>query len=85
MDLELEQTKEKIFFVIVVRRGNQEKYIAKDYIVTKRHLGCTVKVDRAIRFSTIEEAERFWLRVRSIDDELTNMRVRKLILTYSVE
>lgn len=78
------QNDSKEFCILVVRRGNVEKYVSNKFW-SKRHINCTLKIEHARRFKDEEQAFEFWMNWKDYDDDLlTFIAIRKVRLTYQL-
>lgn len=80
----IQNENQKIYFIIVVKRGNEKKYIAKDFF-SKHHINCSIKLDKAKRFKTIEDAYGFWQNWGGFDKELQFVSIGRLLVSYQCE
>lgn len=70
-------------WVIVVRRGKEEKAIAKHYFDKKR-LNCTKQLDKALIFKRECDAQKFWNQWENYDEELRFVKIAKRIATFEI-
>lgn len=74
---------QKECFVLIVKRGNEEKYVAKKYY-SKHHLNCSIKPDIAMKFNKEKNAYDFWENWKDFDKELSFVGVKKMVVTYKI-
>lgn len=70
-------------FVIIVRRGNQLKYIERNFF-DKKHINCTIKINKALRFNTEKYANEFWDKWNNYDSDLEFIEIRQMKVRYEL-
>jgi hypothetical protein len=73
----------KEYYVIAVKRGNQEKFIENDFYA-KHHINCTVKLNKVKKFKDEKYAQSFWDNWKEFDKELGFVGVKKIRVTYEL-
>jgi len=71
-------------FVIIVQRGQEFKYIAKNHLTIKHHTDCTIKLNKAKRFDSWKQAKKFWEEFDGYDKELKFMEIREMSIKYEL-
>ena len=81
----IETTKTTESFVIVVKRGNVKKFIARNWCnSSKGHIDCTVLINKSKKFSSEDEALIFYNDIKDLDRELSLVCCTKLTLKYDI-
>jgi hypothetical protein len=70
--------------VLVVERNGIKKFISKNWF-SKKHINCTVLIDKAKRFNSEGEALKFYDEIKDIDRELSLVNPIKLKIQYSID
>lgn len=77
-------TNEQEMFVIMVKRGNSETFIAKHCFTMKHHVDCTIVPNKAKRFPKESIAFKFWNDINGRDPELTFAGIKRLQISYQI-
>jgi len=78
------ESKTEGHFVIIVQRGQEVKYIARNHLTMKKHIDCTIKINKAKRFNTWQHAQKFWEGFDGYDKELKFLEIREMSIKYEL-